>query len=163
MPGTHSLKRGLTFNPDRVWSGARRITSAGTFAYVLTDKALVVVDLDNPLAPKVTATIAAPVLHDPRALAVQFRYAFVVDRDGLKVLDVTNLAQPKIVLNALVPFEDARNDYGAPPYAYVSAGKQEMAVVVVEKPDAPKLHQMFTSNWHLNDVNPSNSAMLPPH
>lgn len=32
----------------------------GTFVYILTDKALVVVDLDNPLAPKITATIGAP-------------------------------------------------------------------------------------------------------
>src|SRR5260370_1270185 len=160
MPGTHSLKRGLTFNPDRVWSGARRITSAGTFAYVLTDKALVVVDLDNPLAPKVTATIAAPVLRDPRALAVQFRYAFVVDRDGLKVLDVTNLAQPKIVPNALVPFEDARNVYVARTYAYVSAGKQGMAIVDVEKPDSPKLDQMFTANGQLDDVNDVKIGMV---
>jgi len=159
-PANNFLKRGLTFNPDGVLTGARRITIAGTFAYVLTDKALVVVDLDNPLAPKVTATIAAPVLHDPRALAVQFRYAFVVDRDGLKVLDVTNLAQPKIVLNALVPFEDARNVYVARTYAYVSAGKQGLAIVDVEKPDAPKLDQMFTANGQLNDVNDVKIGMV---
>jgi hypothetical protein len=100
-PANNFLNRGLTFNPGGVLTGARRITIAGTFAYILTDKALVVVDLDNPLAPKVTATIAAPLLNEPRAVAVQFRYAFVVDRDGLKVLDATNLAQPKIVPHAM--------------------------------------------------------------
>jgi len=141
-------------------TGARRITIAGTFAYILTDKALVVVDLDNPLAPKVTATIAAPVLNDPRAVAIQFRYAFVADRDGLKVLDVTNLAQPKVVPNALVPFEDARNVYVARTYAYVSAGKQGLAIVDVEKPDAPKLDQLFTANGQLNDVNDVKIGMV---
>jgi hypothetical protein len=159
-PANNFLRRGLTFNPEGILTGARRITIAGTFAYILTEKALVVVDLDNPLAPKVTATIAASVLSDPRAVAIQFRYAFVVDREGLKVLDVTNLAQPKIVPNALVPFEDARNVYVARTYAYVSAGKQGMAIVDVEKPDAPKLDQMFTANGQLNDVNDVKIGMV---
>jgi hypothetical protein len=159
-PANNFLKRGLTFNPEGVLTGARRITIAGTFAYILTDKALVVVDLDNPLAPKVSATIAAPVLNDPRAVAIQFRYAFVVDRDGMKVLDVTTLAQPKIVPNGLVPFEDARNIYVARTYAYVSAGKQGMAIVDVEKPDAPKLDQLFTANGQLNDVNDVKIGMV---
>jgi len=159
-PANNFLKRGLAFNPEGVLTGARRITIAGTFAYILTDKALVVVDLDNPLAPKVTATVAAPVLNDPRAVAVQFRYAFVVDRDGMKVLDVTNLAQPKIVPNALVPFDDARSIYVARTYAYVSAGKQGLAIVDVEKPDAPKLDQVFTANGQLNDVNDVKIGMV---
>ena len=34
--------------------------------------------------------IGAPELNDPQGIAIQFRYAFVVDRDGLKVLDVTD-------------------------------------------------------------------------
>jgi hypothetical protein len=159
-PANNFLKRGLTFNPEGVLTGARRITIAGTFAYILTDKALVVVDLDNPLAPKVTATIAAPVLNEPLAVAIQFRYGFVVDRDGLKVFDVTNLAQPKIVPGALVPFEDARNVYVARTYAYVSAGKQGMAIVDVEKPEAPKLDQIFTANGQLNDVNDVKIGMV---
>jgi len=159
-PANNFLKRGLAFNPDGVLTGARRITIAGTFAYILTDKALVVVDLDNPLAPKVTATIAGPALKDPRAVAIQFRYAFVVDRDGMKLLDVTNLAQPKIIPGAVVPFEDARNVYVARTYAYVSAGKQGLAIVDVEKPDAPKLDQVFTANGQLNDVNDVKIGMV---
>jgi hypothetical protein len=159
-PANNFLKRGLTFNPEGVLTGARRITIAGTFAYILTDKALVVVDLDNPLAPKVTATIAAPVLNDPRAVAIQFRYAFVVDRDGMKVLDVTNLALPKSLPNVLVPFEDARNIYVGRTYAYISAGKQGLAIVDVERPDAPKLDQTFTANGQLNDVNDVKIGMV---
>ncbi len=159
-PANNFLKRGLTFNPNGALTGARRITIAGTYAYVLTNKALVVVDLDNPLAPKITATIAAPALNDPRAVAIQFRYAFVVDREGMKVLDVTNLAQPKLVPNALVPFEDARNVYVARTYAYVSAGKQGLSIVDVERPDAPKLDQLFTANGQLNDVNDVKIGMV---
>ena len=159
-PANNFLKRALAFNPGGVLTGARRVTIAGTFAYVLTDKALVVVDLDNPLAPRVTATIGAPSLNDPRGIAVQFRYAFVVDREGLKVLDVTDLAQPKPVANALVPLKDARNVYVARTYAYVSAGKQGLAIVDVERPDAPKLDQLFTAEGQLNDVNDVKIGMV---
>jgi len=159
-PTNNFLKRGLTFNPGGALTGARRIIIVGTYAYVVTDKSLVVVDLDNPLAPKITATIGGPELNDPRAVAVQFRYAFVVDREGLKVLDVTNLGQPKIVRNATVPFEDARNVYVARTYAYVSAGKQGLGIVDVEKPEAPKLTEMFTANGKLNDVNDVKIGMV---
>ena len=159
-PANNFLKRALAFNPDGVLTGARRITIAGNYAYILTEKALVVVDLDNPLAPRVTASIGAPALNDPRGIAVQFRYAFVVDRDGLKVLDVTDLSQPKFLTDARVPLEDARNVYVARTYAYVSAGRQGMAIIDVEKPNAPKLDQLFTAEGQLNDVNDVKIGMV---
>jgi hypothetical protein len=159
-PSNNFLKRALAFNPDGVLTGAHRITIAGTFAYILTDKALVVVDLDNPLAPKVTKTISEPFLSDPRGIAIQFRYAFVVDRDGMKVLDVTDLAQPKPIANLLVPLRDARNIYIARTFAYVSAGKQGLALIDVEKPEAPKLDQIFSAEGQLNDVNDVKVGMV---
>jgi len=159
-PLNNFLKRALTFNPDGILTGARRIAIAGTYAYVLTDQALVVVDLNNPLSPHVTATIGAPVLNEPRGIAVQFRYAFVVDRDGLKIMDVTDLARPNPVENAVVPLKDARNVYVARTYAYVSSGKQGLAIVDVEKPDAPKLDQLFNAGGQLNDVNDVKIGMV---
>ena len=159
-PANNFLGRAVTFNPGGLLTGARRITIAGTFAYILTDKALVVVDLDNPLGPRITATVGSPALHDPRGMAVQFRYAFVVDHDGLKVLDVTDLARPQPVSGALVPLADARNVYVARTYAYVSAGKQGLAIVDVERPEAPKLDQIFTAEGQLNDVNDVKIGMV---
>jgi len=159
-PANNFLKRAATFNPNGALTGARRITIAGTYAYVLTDRALVVVNLDNPLAPKVTATISAPVLDSPRAIAIQFRYAFVVDREGLKVLDVTNLSQPKPVANALIPLSDARNIYIARTYAYISAGQQGIAIIDVENPEKPKLDQFFSADGKLNDVNDVKIGMV---
>jgi hypothetical protein len=158
-PNNNFLKRALTFNPDGALTGARRITIAGTYAYILTDRSLVVVNLDNPLSPKITATIAAPIVNDPHAIAIQFRYAFVVDRDGLKVLDVTDLSQPKPVANTLV-LADARNIYVARTYAYISAGKQGVAIIDVENPEKPKLDQLFTANNQLNDVNDVKIGMV---
>ncbi len=151
-PANNFLKRALAFNPNGVLTGAHRITIAGTYAYILTDKALVVVDLDNPLAPRITATIGAPDLDNPRGIAVQFRYAFVVDRYGLKTLDVTDLAHPKMAEKGRVATGDARNVYVARTYAYVADGEYGVAVVNVENPEAPVLEQEFGGNGKMNDA-----------
>ena len=159
-PANNFLKRALAFNPDGILNGARKIMIAGTFAYLLCDRGLVVVDLDNPLKPRVTATLGAPSLVEPRGIAVQFRYAFVVDREGLKVLDVTNLGHPQLVPNALVPLQDARSLYVARTYAYVAAGKQGLAIVDVGQPEHPRIDEIFNANGELNDANDVKLGMV---
>ncbi|MBZ5663740.1 MAG: hypothetical protein LAO30_03975 [Acidobacteriia bacterium] len=159
-PANNFLKRALAFNPNGILNGARRITIAGTYAYILCERGLVVVDLDNPLQPKVTAEIGPPFLNDPRGVAVQFRYAFVVDREGLKILDVTHIAQPKPVMGAMVPLEDARNLYVARTYAYVASGKQGVAIVDVEHPEQPRLDQIFNAGGEISDANDVKLGMV---
>ena len=159
-PSNNFLKRALAFNPNGILTGARRIAIAGTYAYIVTDKSLVVVDLDNPLVPKVTAAIGEPFLNDPRAVAVQFRYAFVVDREGLKTLNVTDLARPKPIVSSSLAIDGARNIYVARTYAYVSAGKNGIAIVDVENPETPKLDQMYNPQGKLNDVNDVKIGMV---
>ena len=149
-PSNNFLDRAVTYNPDGVLTGARRITIAGTYAYILTDKALVVVSLDDPFKPSVTARIELP---DPRGVAVQFRYGFVVDREGLKTLDVTKLDQPRLIQGALVPFKDARNLYLARTYAYVAAGHDGLGIVNIEVPERPALDQMFDAGGKIGDTN----------
>jgi hypothetical protein len=151
-PRNNFLKRALAFNPNGILDGARRIVIAGTYAYLLCDRGLVVVDLNDPLKPRVAAEIGAPDLKDPGGIAIQFRYAFLVDREGLKVLDVSELDHPRIVRQAVVPLEDARNIYVARTYAYVAGGKQGVAIVDVEKPEQPRLDQVFTGDGKLTDV-----------
>lgn len=152
-PEDNFWKRAVTFNPGGILNGARRIAIAGTYAYILCDKGLVVVDLNNPLAPRVVAQIGAPELNQPRGISIQFRYAFVVDRDGLKVLNVTQLDKPRVVPGAAVPLADARNIYVARTYAYVAAGKQGLAIVNVERPEHPVTDQVFNAGGAMNDVN----------
>ncbi len=89
-PSNNFLERALAFNPDGILRGAVNIAIAGTYAYVLADRGMVVVDLNEPLSPRVVATVEAPALVKPRAVAIQFRYAFVTDAEGLKVVDVTD-------------------------------------------------------------------------
>jgi hypothetical protein len=59
-----------------------------------------------------------------------------------------------------VHLEDARNIYVARTYAYVSAGKQGLAIVDVERPTTPKLDQFFTGGGQLNDVNDVKIGMV---
>jgi hypothetical protein len=148
-PRNNFFKRAVTWNPGGVLTGARHITLGGHYAYIATPRALVVVDLDNPLQPRLAATVA---MADPRASALQFRYLWVTTARGLEVLDVTKLDAPVPVPGALVPLADARRVYVARTYAYVAAKAEGLVIVDVKKPDAPKIYQRFTADGMLNDA-----------
>src|SRR5205814_1725883 len=126
------------FNPDGALTGANNITIAGANAYITTDRELIVVSLDDPLNPKI---INRRTFKHPRAVAIQFRYGFVVDDDGLKVLDVTNPQQPHVIDVAVVSLAYAHAVHVARTYAYVANGKDGIAVVDVKNPEKPRLDQ----------------------
>ena len=139
------------WNENGVLAGARHVTLAGTYAYVTTAAGLVVLDLDNPLQPRVTATLP---LTDARASAVQFRYLWVTDAEGLKLFDVTSMAQPVAVPSGTVRLENAQRIYLARTYAYVAAKHQGLAIINITRPDAPQPPVFFTGEHGqvLNDV-----------
>src|SRR5207302_4350147 len=89
------------FNPDGALAGANNIVIAGTYAYITTDRELVIVGLNDPVNPKISGRIAAPLLKHPSAVAIQFRYGFVVDDEGLKVIDLAEPERPRMVDRAL--------------------------------------------------------------
>ncbi len=151
-PDNNFLQRDATFNPGGVLNGATHLTIAGHYAYVSCERGLVVVSLDDPLNPKVVAEVGAPALAKPGAVAVQFRYAFILDEEGMKVLDVTNLEQPKPVPSAMVRLQGAHDIYVAREYAYVAAGSQGLVIIDIEKPEQPKIDQTYTADGRLNDA-----------
>ena len=51
-----------------------------------------------------------------------------------------------------VALADARRIYVARTYAYVAAGREGLAIIDVEKPEAPKLMTKFTADGKLNDA-----------
>jgi hypothetical protein len=156
-PLNNYLKRAReAFNPDGALTGANNITIAGRYVYVTTDSALVVIDINEPLAPRVVKRIQ---LKEPRAVAIQFRYGFVVDDEGLKVVDVTVPEQARLVEGAFVPLGDAHDVYVARTYAYVANGKDGVAIVDVENPEKPRLDQTFNAGGQLNDVHQVKIAM----
>jgi hypothetical protein len=100
--------------------------------------------------PRVVSEVGAPDIVDPRAIQIQFRYAFVTDARGLRVLDVTRLDAPRFVASLAVP--EAGDLTVSRTYAYVPAGSQGLAIIDVERPAKPVLFQMFNAGGALNDV-----------
>jgi hypothetical protein len=90
-------------------------------------------------------------LREPRAAAVQFRYLFVVDAEGLKAFNVDDLRDPKPA-GAPLALEGAASLYLARTYAYVAAGKRGLCMVDIERPEAAKLDQCFDAGGTLNDA-----------
>lgn len=158
-PQNNFLKRAVTFNPNGALTGANNVTIAGNYAYITTDNALVIVDLSTPLKPKIAAQVS---LNEPKAVAVQFLYAFVVDADGLKVIDIKELQannEVHIVDNAVVPLSHAHDIYVARTYAYVANGEDGIAIIDVERPEQPKIDQTFNADGSINDAHSIKVAM----
>jgi hypothetical protein len=143
------LTRALTWNGDGTLKGARHITMGGYYAYIAADAGIVVVDLKEPLAPKVAAVVP---IAGARASALQFRYLFVTSEAGLEVIDVTNPERASRVESARLAVEDARGLYVARTYAYVAAGREGLVIVDVETPTQPRIHTVFTADGKLNDA-----------
>jgi hypothetical protein len=148
-PRNNFLKRDLTWNEGGVLDGARHIILAGHFAYIAADAGLVVVDLNDPLHPRHAATVP---LRDARASALQFRYLWVTDADGLKLIDVTRLDSPRLIPSATVRLANARKVYLARTYAYVAAKQDGLAIVDITRPEAPTLHLQTTLGGRMSDV-----------
>ena len=148
-PRNNNLRRAVTWNPGGVLDGARHITLAGHVAYIAARGGLVVVDLDDPLRPRHVTTVR---LDDVRASALQFRYLFVTDAEGVRVLDVTRLEAPRAIEGAVVPLADARRLYVARTYAYVAAKGDGLVILNVTNPRQPRLHQRVTLDGRLNDA-----------
>ncbi len=151
-PDNNFLSRDVTFNPNGVLNGATHITMSGHYAYVSCSRGLVVVSLNDPLHPNVVAEIGAPALVKPGAVAVQFRYAFVLDDEGMKVLDVTIPEQPTPISSASLRLPEARDIYVARQYAFVAAGSQGLVIIDIEKPEQPRIDQTFTADGRINDT-----------
>jgi hypothetical protein len=155
-PENNFLQRAVTFNPNGVLKGAKHVALHGHHAYVSCDAGVVVVDLDNPLQPRVVATMSN--FSRPRRVAFQFRYGFVVDGQGLHVIDVTDVEAPKVVGQA-VPLADARDVYVSRTYAYVAAGKEGLAIVDVERPERARVVEVFNGDGKLSDTTAVRTGM----
>jgi len=141
------IQRALTWNPDGVLAGARHITIGGHTLYVIADQGLVIIDVDDPLVPNVLAIVP---LDNGRASALQFRYLFITDDSGLRVVDVTNPGNPKMT-SGFVPIDDAERVYVARTYAYVAARSQGLAIIDIWNPEQPKLVEFFDAGGRIRD------------
>jgi len=172
----------IRFNPDGKLTGAMHSFMAGTNLYVVGKNGLFVVGLRNDvleapiLAGELLSGVAADVsrlkssgtvnaaensdgadsrrllLKNPRAVGVQFRYGFVTDDEGFKVLDLTEPTKPKLIPGAFVPLKNAQRFYLARTYAYVADGADGLAFIDISNPEKPKLERLYNADGKLNDT-----------
>jgi len=83
---------------------------------------------------------------------VQFRYAFVCDAEGVKVIDVTDPENARPVAGGAVPLAEANNLYLVRTYAYVAAGRRGLVVLDIERPERPRIDQMYNADGAINDA-----------
>jgi hypothetical protein len=148
-PLNNDISRTLTWNDNGVLNGARYLILGGYYAYIVTDKSLVVLNLNIPTKPVYVDAIA---LNNPNAVQLQFRYLFVTDADGLKTIDVTNPEKPHLVEGSLVKLNSARKLHLARTYAYVANGKDGIAIIDIKNPAKMKLVQMYNAGGKIVDA-----------
>jgi hypothetical protein len=139
---------------------------AGTNLFVVADYGLFVLGLSNTelVEPKIVGEYTSrlderigaqhsgsPLKH-PKAVGVQFRYAFVTDDEGFKVFDITDPAKPRPIPDATVPLKHAQRFYLARTYAYVADGEDGLAFIDITNPERPRLERHYTADGALNDV-----------
>ncbi len=153
-PDNNFLKESETirFNPGGALTGATFVTAAGHRLYMCTPRGLFVIDVHDPTHPQIEGSLTNGFLRNPRCVSIQFRYAFVTDDDGLKVLDITEPSRPVPIPKALVRLNNAGRFYVARTYAYVANGLEGLAIIDVENPERPRIDQMFNASGALNDT-----------
>ncbi|MEX1237614.1 MAG: hypothetical protein WD994_05025, partial [Pseudomonadales bacterium] len=142
-PRNNFLERALTWNEEGILDGARDIEMGGRYVYIASDRGIVILNMDDPLAPRHVKTVAMSGVRD---VFQQFRYLFVTDRDGLKVIDITRPEDAELVLNNTISIPDAHKVFVARTFAYVAAGSEGIYIVDVSTPTAMKTFMRFNEN-----------------
>ena len=141
------------FNPDGKLAGAMHSFMAGTNLFVVAERGLFVIGLNGKSLtdpPKLLAELGG--FKNPRAVSVQFRYCYVTDDEGFKVVDITEPTKPRLIPGALVPLKEAKRFYVARTHAYVANGSAGLAILDITNPEQPRLDTMFTADGQLNDT-----------
>jgi hypothetical protein len=151
-PQDNFLHKDAVFNPDHKLDGAMKAFVAGHYLYVACPRGIEVVDINTPLQPRLVGEYSGTFLDHPADLSVQFQYLFVSDAQGLKVLNIADPTQPLPVKGAVVPLRHPHRLYVAREEVYVADGADGLAIIHIEKPEEPKLMQIFNAGGAINDA-----------
>ncbi len=160
-PDNKFLHKDATFNPGSMdakgqgtglFNNATHLWAAGEKIYITSPQGLFVVDVADPLHPRLVGQYRGSFLRNPRAVSVQFHYAFVTDEEGFKVFDVSNPNRPIPVPRSTVRLHDAKRFYLGRTYAYVANGKEGLAIIDIERPTRPRLYMKYNADGELNDT-----------
>ena len=151
-PQNNFLHKDAVFNPDGKLTGAMKAFVAGRYVYIACPRGIEVVDINDPLHPQLVGEYTGPFVRNPLDLSVQFQYLFVTDSQGLKVLDISDPVRPQAISHAVVWLKSPHRLYVARDYVYVADGADGLAIIDVEKPEQPRLDQMFNADGQINDA-----------
>jgi hypothetical protein len=151
-PENNFLHKDVVFNPDGKLTGATKSFVAGRHVYVACPRGIEVVDVFDPLHPKLVGEYSGPFLKNPLDVSVEFQYLFVSDADGLKVLDISDQERPLPVSGAVVHLRYPHRLYVARDYVYLADGADGLAIIDIEKAEQPRLVQLFNADGQLNDT-----------
>jgi hypothetical protein len=151
-PQNNFLHKDAVFNPDGKLTGAMKSWVAGRNLYVACPRGIEVVDIFDPLHPKLVGEYSGPFIRNPVDLSVQFQYLFVSDAQGLKVLNIADPIHPVPVAGAEVELKSPHRLYVARDYVYLADGAEGLAIIDIEKPEQPQLVQMFNADGQINDA-----------
>lgn len=149
-PANNYLQKDGAFNPAGAFTGATNLVAAGSRLYLTSPQGLAAVSVEDPKNPRLLWQYTGGFLRNPRAVAIQFQYAFVTDEEGLKIFDLSDPDRPRP--GASLRLADAQRLYVARTYAYVANGAEGLAIVDVERPTEPHLLMMYNAEGALNDT-----------
>ena len=135
--------------------GALGLDIAGNYAYIADNlTGLQVVDVANPTAPRVVASIATPAAaQDVRAQGNQLflAYATFGTGNGLGIYDLTNPSQPnlvgKVATNGYATRVDVAGDL-----AYLASGDAGLVIIDARNPRQPIVAKNFKTAGSCRDV-----------
>ena len=151
-PQNNFLHKDVVFNPDGKLTGATKSFVAGRHLYVVCPHGVEVVDVNDPLHPKLVGEYSGPFLKNPQDVSVQFQYLFVSDEQGLKVLNIEDPIRPLPVSGGVVSLNHPHRLYVARDYVYLADGADGLAIIDIERPEQPRLVQLFNAGGQLNDT-----------
>jgi len=100
-----------------------------------------------------------PPLRRPTGIAVQFRYGFVTDADGLKVL-ASPISTNRRWSWGTIPLADARNISLSRTYAYIVAGREGMPSWMWSAPSNRGWSQDFSAPGEVERYNDIKIGMV---
>src|SRR5207244_10840602 len=120
------------------------------------------IDASDPKHPLIAGELTNSFLKNPRCVAIQFRYGFITDDEGLKIVDLTEPTRPIPIPRGTIRLNHAERLYVARTYAYIANGPEGLAIVDIENPERPHLAQMFNAGGALNATRAGQIGRVTP-
>ena len=166
----HNTSLPAPWNGSNALDHADSVSIDGNDAYVTASYSnrLTVIDISNPLAPKIVASLKDPSINFPADVATSGNDAYVADQSGstvpgFTVVDITNPAAPKVVGSVKNPLlNGAYRVRLSGNFAYVTASSAHAADVIdISSPTSPRfVYGLSDANhfWHTTGLDLSTGA-----